>query len=173
MVVSIRTRRIVLGGALLVTVVASVWPRAQENVAPEVVAPVTQPEVSSRRDQTLPAPTGAPTLVTRVERQQPAAGDRDIFVPKSWEPPPPPVAVRKPTAPPPPMAPPFPYVVTGTILDANGILVVFTNPQQNFVVRVGEVFEQIYRVESVDAQTVTLTYLPLGLTQRVPMAMMN
>jgi hypothetical protein len=173
MVVSTRTRRLVLGGALLVTVVASVWPRAQEIVAPEVVAPVTQREVSSRRDQALPAPTEPPTLATRVERQQPPAGVRDIFGPKTWEPPPPPVAARKPTAPPPPTAPPFPYVVTGSIVDANGVLVVFTNQQQNFVVRVGEVFEQIYRVESVEAQTVTLTYLPLGLTQRVPMAGLN
>ena len=69
MVVSTRTRRLVLGGALLVTVVASVWPRAQENVEPEVVAPVTQRDVSSRRDQALPAPTAPPTLATRVERQ--------------------------------------------------------------------------------------------------------
>lgn len=173
MVGSIRTRRIVLGGALLVTVVASVWPRAQESVAPEVVAPVAQREIPSRREQALPAPTSPPTLATRLERQQPAAGVRDLFGSKTWEAPPPPAAARKPTAPPPPTAPPFPYVVSGSIVDTTGVLVVFSNQQQNFVVRVGEVFEQTYRVESVDAQAVTLMYLPLGLAQRVPMPVLN
>jgi hypothetical protein len=71
------------------------------------------------------------------------------------------------------MAPPFPYVVSGSIVDANGIMVVFTNQQQNFIVRTGEMLEQSYRVDSVDPQFVTLTYLPLGLTQRVPMGAAN
>ena len=93
---------------------------------------------------------------------------RDLFGPKSWNPPPPPVAARKPPPPPPPTAPPFPYLVTGAVADADGVLVVFTNQQQSFVVRVGEIIERTYRVDAIDAQAVTLTYMPLGLTQRVP-----
>src|ERR1700738_3308303 len=98
---SIRTRRIVLGGALLVTVFASVWPRAQENVAPEVVAPITQREVSPRREQALPPPTEPPTLAIRLERQQPAGQVRDLFGSKTWDATPP-VAARKQTYPPTP-----------------------------------------------------------------------
>jgi hypothetical protein len=169
---SIRTRRLVLGGALLVTVVASVWPRAQEHVAPEVVAPTAQREASVRREDPVP-PTAAPTLPSRTERQPQGGEVRDLFSSKTWNPPPPRTAVTKPPPPPPPTAPPFPYVVSGSIADANGVFVVFTNQQQNFVVRVGEVLEQRYRVDSVDAQSVILTYLPLGLSQRVAIAVSN
>ena len=67
------------------------------------------------------------------------------------------------------MAPPFPYVIAGSIIDANGPMVVFTDQQQNFVVRPGEVLERTYRLESIEPNAVMLTYIPLGLRQRVPM----
>jgi hypothetical protein len=164
-----RTRGVLLGGALLVTVVASVWPRAQESAAPEVVAPVIQRAATTpAREQPVAQPVEVPSLPARAERQQ-SPGVRDLFGPKSWNPPPAPVANRKPPPPPPPSAPPFPYLVTGAVADADGVMVVFTNQQQSFVVRVGEVIERTYRVDAIDAQAVTLTYMPLGLTQRVPM----
>jgi hypothetical protein len=47
-------------------------------------------------------------------------------------------------------------------------MIVFANQNQNFAVRAGEVLEKTYRVESIDSQAVTVTYLPLGLTQRLP-----
>jgi hypothetical protein len=167
-----RTRAIVLGGALLVTVVASVWPRAQESAAPEVVTPVAKPAASSREPSVPPPPSELPWLASRSARLQTAPEVRDLFGAKTWEAPPPAVA-RKPAPPPPPMAPPFPYIVSGSIADTSGVLVVFTGQQQSFVVRVGEVLERTYRVDAVDAQAVTLTYLPLGLTQRVPLAALN
>jgi hypothetical protein len=175
MLSSIPTRRIVLGGALLVTVVASVWPRPQEEGAAEVVAPVTPREVSARREPEVSAPSAAPALAPRGASNEGAAL-HDLFGAKSWTPPPPTaaaLAARKPPPPPPPMAPPFPYVVSGSVVDANGVMVVFSNQQQNVIVRVGEVFEQTYRVDAVDGQSVMLTYLPLGLPQRVAMAVLN
>lgn len=168
-----RTRGLLLGGALLLTVVASVWPRAQESAAPEVVAPITSREAPAPREQAVAQPVEAPSLPARADRQQTAPGVRDLFGPKNWNPPPPPVRAQKPPPPPPPTAPPFPYRVSGGLADAEGVMVVFTNQQQNFVVRVGEVIERTYRVDAIDAQAVTLTYLPLGLTQRVPMDALN
>lgn len=71
------------------------------------------------------------------------------------------------------MAPPFPYAVVGSISDGNGVTVMFTNQQQSFMVRVGEMLANDYRVDAVDAESVTLTYIPLGITQRVPMPVLN
>jgi hypothetical protein len=71
------------------------------------------------------------------------------------------------------MPPPFPYSVAGSITDTNGLEVVFTNHEQNFFVPVGALLEQRYRVDAIDGDSATLTYLPLGLTQRVPIGEVN
>jgi hypothetical protein len=167
-----RTRAIVLGTALLATVVATVWPRAQEKSVPEVVTPVVPRTMVAGEVDVSSIASRPPSLPSRAEQLQTAPEVHDLFGAKSWEPPPAPVKY-KPAPPPKPTAPPFPYVVSGRIDDNDAILVVFTGQQQSFIVRVGEVLEHTYRVDAVDAQAVTLTYLPLGLTQRVPLAALN
>jgi hypothetical protein len=52
-------------------------------------------------------------------------------------------------------------------------MVIFANQQNSFVLRAGEVLEQTYRLESIDSHAVTLTYLPLGVTERVPLGTAN
>jgi hypothetical protein len=46
-------------------------------------------------------------------------------------------------------------------------MIVFNRQNQDFVLRVGDILEQTYRVEAIDTRSVTVTYLPLGLTQAV------
>ena len=171
MIGSKRTRAIALGIALLITVVASVWPRAQDSAPTDVVPAVKSRESPPAQQAAAAVAPENPALPSRAERPHSKSGD--LFGPKSWDPPPPPVKRAPPPPPPAPTAPAFPYAVSGSVADANGVMVVFSNQQQNFVVRVGEVLDKTYRVESVDAQSVTLTYLPLGLTQRVPLSAMN
>ena len=171
-----RMRRILLSAALLVTVVASVWPRAQESSVGEVVVPTAQRDSPpTEQVSPTPAPSNLPTLGSRKEQRQTAPEVRDLFGSKSWNPPPPPPQTKRaPVAPPPPpMAPPFPYAVVGSIADANGVTVMFTNQQQNFMVRIGEMLANDYRVDAVDPESVTLTYIPLGIRQRVPMPVLN
>ncbi len=163
-------RRLILGGALLATVVASVWPRAQERPASEVVAPVTQRGAAPPREQAHPAqsaqPTELPTLGERLERAQTMAKVQDLFGATTWNPPPAPVPL--PQKPAPPTAPAFTYAVAGLVHDANGPMIVLNRQNQDFVLRVGDVLEQTYRIEAIGPQSVTVTYLPLGLTQVVP-----
>ena len=171
-----RMRRILLSVALLVTVVASVWPRAQETSVGEVVVPAAQRESPpAEQASPTPAPSNLPSLGSRKEQRQTAPEVRDLFGSKSWNPPPPPPqAKRAPAVPaPPPAPPPFPYAVVGSIVDTNGVMVMFTNQQQNLIVRIGEVFASNYRVDAVDPESVTLTYIPLGMTQRVPLPVLN
>ena len=167
---SVQTRALLLGGALLLTLLASVWSSGQEPPIAEAVPPPVQREPSTRRDTVqVAAPTEPPSLSARRE-QQPVAGDmHDLFGSKNWNPPPPPPPPqpKRNARPPAPVAPPFPYTISGSLIDASGVTVVFTNQQQDFVVRVGEILERTYRVDAVDERFVTLTYLPMGLTQRV------
>lgn len=163
------TRWLILGTALLATVVASVWPRGEEKTAPEVVAPVTRRDDAPARGQQPSSQLELPALGDRLERPRTPAKIQDLFGIKDWNPPPPPVR-EKPLPPAAPTAPPFPYAIAGSVVDANGLMIVFNRQKQDFVLRIGDVLEQTYRVEAIDPQSVTVTYLPLGLTQVVSIA---
>jgi hypothetical protein len=164
------SRWMILGGALLATVVASVWPRGQDEPMIEVVPPVAKRDAAPLRDKKV---AELPPLGALRERQRAGTDVQDLFGAKTWSAPPAPQQPRPAPAPVAPVAPPFPYTVAGSVLDPNGLMIVFTHQQRNFVLRVGEVLEQTYRVESIDPQSVTLTFLPLGLTQRVPIGASN
>lgn len=170
------TRWLILGGALLATVVASVWPKGQESAMTEVVRPATERErVPPPRQHTIPEDAALPAVAVLRGRQRDETEVQDLFGPKSWNAPAtrPPQKPSPPPPPPAPMAPPFPYSIAGRVVDANGTMIVFAHQNQNFAVRAGEVLEKTYRVESIDSQAVTVTYLPLGLTQRLPIGELN
>lgn len=173
---SASTRWIILGGTLLATVVASVWPKGQETPMTEVVLPAIDREPALPRQRMQPGKQAAlPELSVLRERQHEDAEIQDLFGAKSWNTPAPQVQQKPspPPPPPPPMAPPFPYNIAGRVVDAHGTTIVFSDQNQNFAVRTGEVLAKTYRVESIDSQAVTVTYLPLGLTQRLPLGELN
>ena len=175
MTATAQTRAVLLLGALLLTLLASVWSSGQEPPIAEAVAPPVEREPTPQRDTALvAAPTEPPTLSVRRDRQPTPGEVHDLFGPKNWNPPPLPLPQVKRRAPPPArVAPPFPYTIAGSLTDSSGVTVVFTNQRQDFVVRVGEILERAYRVDAVDERSVTLTYLPMGLTQRVPFERLN
>jgi hypothetical protein len=178
MTISLRTRRTLLAGALAAAIVASVWPRAEQSAAPQVVAAVTpQTEAAAKAQPAIAALPPSPRLPERATGSR-SGKVQDLFTPTDWNPPPPraraprakprdPV-VEVAVAPAPPAAPPFQYVLSGTLVDSDGALLVFAKEQETFVVRIGEVLDRQYRVEGVDARAITLTYLPLNLMQRIP-----
>ena len=164
MISSTLRRWLVLGGALLATVVASVWPRDGEHPAREVVAPVTRTEVASPRQTKPPAEIALPELGDRLARAPATSNIPDLFGATTWSPP---AAGAKPRPEPAaaPAAPPFPYAIIGSAESENGLVVVFSRQNQDFAVKAGDVLEKAYRVDAIDAQSVSVTYLPLGLTQ--------
>ena len=166
-------RWFILGGALLATLAAAVWPAGNRSEAPEVVAPVPRtPERTARR-----ASAGHEIQLPALEapgRQHTVSGLQDLFGATDWSRP---ATLPLKRALPPdtasasgPMVPPFPYTIAGIIEDPSGPMVVFTKQNQNYVVRVGEVLEQTYRVESVGAESAMVTYLPLRIAQAIPLS---
>jgi len=155
-------RWLILGGTLLATVIAAVWPRAEERAATEVVAPA--PRAGRSASVKEAAPAELPQLAGQLERAPSLAKVEDLFPATSWE------AEQRAArqAPAVRTAPPFPYAVAGTLLDARGLMVVFARDNQDFVARAGDLIDEDYRVEALDAGSVTVRHLPTKLTQVLP-----
>lgn len=161
-------RWLVLGGLLLATVVASVWPRGEESPALEVVAPSARGNaVTPKSEQTSSAPAGLPPLGERLERPQGATKVENLFAATSWTPPLAKLAASAPSA------PPFPYAIAGNLIDNGVLTVVFTKQNQHFVLRVGEVLENTYRLDRINSSSIAVTYLPLGHQQTLPLGAPN
>lgn len=147
---------------------------------PTRAAPATQPP-SAQATPMAPLPTEtakAETLAALVPRDQlipqgdaAVAGAapnfaRDPFSARNWNPPPPPPpAAAQPAA---PVAPPLPYAFIGKKQEGETWEVYLTRGEQTFVARQGEVLEGNYRIDRIHPPTMTLTYLPLGQEQSLP-----
>ena len=88
--------------------------------------------------------------------------NRDLFASGGWNPPAP---VVKPLPPPPPTAPALPFTFLGKKLESGAWEVFLARGDQSFVVRVGTLIENTYRVEAIMPPTLSLTYLPLAEKQ--------
>lgn len=93
----------------------------------------------------------------------------DLFAAHSWYvvPPAPPVVARPVVAPVAPVrvAPPLPFQFIGKLDDSQRLQVFLLSGERLLVVAVGDVIDDTYRVERIDAQQMTLTYLPMQQTQ--------
>jgi hypothetical protein len=160
------------GGALTFYLVSQVMGGDDDAV----VKPVVRDGMRAAAAGDAPAragsekPAEAPDLPTRTRLAQ--AAHSDPFAPKGWTPPPPPppppVAALPPPPPPPPTAPPIPFKFIGQIEDKSARPAAFiTKGEALFVVHVGDVVENTYRVESFNAAQVVVTYLPLKQRQTI------
>ena len=120
------------------------------------------------------APQAADESRVEIERlKQPArkkkAKDKvgNAFGATSWYVPPPPPAPVKPPPPPPPAAPPMPFTYLGLYEEAAGKTVMLLRGGHVYTVAVGDVIENIYRVDSVENGVVEMTYLPLNIKQSI------
>jgi hypothetical protein len=90
----------------------------------------------------------------------------DLFAARSWQPPPP--KALPPPPPPPPRAPPFPYTYMGGMSDDGKLTAYFGAGEKVIVVRAGDVINSAYRVDSLAAGQMQLTYLPLNQQLVIP-----
>ena len=93
---------------------------------------------------------------------------QDLFKGHAWYvPPPPPKAVPvKVEAPPPPAAPPVPFFYMGKLEQAPQPTQVFLTVNNKVLsVTIGKNVDTLWRLDKEDANTLTFTYLPLGLTK--------
>ena len=113
-------------------------------------------------------------LDTLQPRSMAQLNQEDIFNSKSWAIAPPPapksryVSPRQalPPPPPPPTAPPLPYQLMGSFQDPGKKLVIYlSRGDKLYSVSVGDIIDNTYQVESINAGQLELLYLPLKMRQ--------
>jgi len=148
--------------------------------SPDIVQPVAlrgdRPDPMAKsvtRGHDAPQAQDALDLPSRTKFTQSVA--RNPFAPKDWSPPPrpvhpPPAPVLAPPPPPVPTAPPMPFRFMGLMEDNSAEPAAFiTKGDALYVVHVGDVVENTYRVESFNTAQVVVTYLPLQQRQSIDM----
>lgn len=119
------------------------------------------------RARTSPAPAGLPPLGERLERPKGAAKVENLFAAPARTPPPARLAASTPSA------PPFPYAIAGNLVDKGLMTIVFAKQNQYFVLGVGEILENTYRIDAINSNSIAVTYLPLGQQQILPLGTLN
>lgn len=166
MALPVEKRRLMLGGALLLTLAASAWlgmdQAEEETEIVELAKPVSASRnIAPRRvAPTLPLPVLAEVRATAGDEQQVA----DVFKSHSWfVAPPPSRPVQAAVVPPAP--PPLPFSYLGAVRDDGRTTVFLVREQRLYTVRNGEVFDGKYRMESDGNGRIELVYLPLNARQ--------
>ncbi len=161
-----RTRWTLLGLALAATLAAVAW--VGDNTQPEIVT--VAPAKSAPRDAFAPATRPALAL-DKLNRRAPATeATNNAFPGQSWYVPPPP---PKPVPPPPPAPPPLPFTYMGKLLEDGKLTVFLARDDKNYAIKPGDTLDGSYRVDSVDAQRVVFTYLPLNMQQTLVIGGVN
>lgn len=161
-----RTRWILLGGALTATLAAVIWVREPEPAA-MVVAPVK--DKTARRSDVSPS---AHLDLEKLHQRESGATAKieDVFQSQSWYvPPPPPKAGPRPL----PAPPPLPFTYMGKLQEEGRLTVFLTKQDRNYAVKAGDTLDGAYRVDSVEAQRVVFTYLPLNMQQTLSIGGVN
>ena len=169
--ISLKHRRWLLGGALLLTVAAAASVNKQNDQDNGVIlADKTKARVQKRLPEDLASPEpSAEILVDKLKRPALPEKARDMFAAKSWYVPPPESKIR-----PAPVAPPLPFTFIGKMLEDGKSSTVFLERQNRiFLVREGDAIDTNYRVDTIKAPVMTLTYLPLDIKQTVQIGEAN
>lgn len=159
MALSARNRWLILGSLLTATLVAMVW--VDEQAGDDTIA-VAEPKKTRAGGKAQEAKSSRLDLDKLQRSRDEDEQIQDVFKAKSWYVPPPP---PKPVPPPPPAPPPLPFKYMGKLLDEGKLTVFITKQDRNYAVKAGDTIEGAYRVESVEAQRVLFTYLPLNMQQ--------
>ncbi len=187
MTLSVEKKRLMLGGALLLTLGASAW-LSMDHVEEGVEVVASAKPVSAKRNDTpeLSLPVLANAHAVNKSEQQAT----DVFKSHRWFVPPPPLppplppTLPPPTSPPPrpvegvvappvkvvvapPAAPPLPFTYLGTVQDGANKVVFLSKGQHLYTVRKGEVFDGQYRLEDEGNGRIELVYLPLNIKQTI------
>lgn len=137
---------------------------SDESDAPAVVEVASRSE-GAPKDEVQP-PTAASAPLDATARQQLPTGEPvNIFATKSWEPPPPP-----PPPPSPPQAPPLPFSFMGMMTSDSGKVTYYlARGNQAYAVVKGEKIDNTYRVNGLNGQQLSFTYLPMNEKQMLSM----
>ncbi len=177
-----RARRVAVVVALTATLAAVYWASGLEGDATPAVQARSPSPPSARTTgagETADSDAKGSLDLARLQRTPAAEPGADLFgqPPASIAPPPPPVEqprveqVEAPAAPPAP--PPLPFRYMGQLAEAERKTVFLAAGDRNLVVGIGDVIDDLYRVDDIGADALMLTYLPLNVQQTLPTGAMQ
>ena len=174
-----------LVGALLASLLAAQWVSGEEGAADLEQPKMEQSQVEQRQEGMSPRkPTRAAgnealnekvredelLRLDRLESRKFSAQAGDIFRAQSWAPPPPPRSEIEAEKNKPPPPPPLQFKYLGKIIEGEETQVFLTLAERNYVVKPGENINGQYRMDEVNDQAITITYLPLNVKQMLAIA---
>jgi len=170
-----KKRKLILGGALIATLIAVVMVEDEEDLTVDTVETI-QPTRSSSGKTRVDIKTIDSLEVDLLGQRAFNAEAGELFKSTSWVPKRPQMTLKqqaerakqreKAKAPPPaPTPPPLPFKYIGKVIEGNKTQVFLADSDEYYVVRLGGHIENQYRVDTMDEETITLTYLPLDAKQ--------
>lgn len=172
------TRKVLLSGALLLSIAASIW--AVQQPQDDKAAAVVRPKLGERGSEAgksvdtaivkRPLGSGVFEPLRAIEARRIDDEGVDLF--RVPEPLLPKVVVRaSSTADTPPAKaapPPMPWRYAGRFIADNQTYVLLSAVSKDITVKQGDVIDGQYRVDAIEAGGISLTYLPLNELQRIP-----
>lgn len=181
-------RKIILWGALAATLLAVIAiDKESEELSVDNTAEAVLPTRNvDRRARASDQRSNQSLPVDRLGKRSFKAEADDIFAVNSWQPAPlntrrggrgdeededdPFFAARKTSKLPPapaPVAPPLTIKYLGRVNDGRITRVFLVHQDKNHVARIGERIDGLYRLDSIREDALELTYLPLGIKQKL------
>lgn len=169
-----KKRKMIIGGALVATLIAVVLVDDDDIVmnTTETLQPIRTSQERTKKTEM----TTTQLDVGKLGQRQFNSLAGELFLSTTWGPkrmqPDPttqPVKLTqtpKSVAPPPaPVAPPLQFKYAGKVVEDNQIWVFLSQAGENLITKVGEKINPQYRLDAINDETVTVTYLPLNVKQ--------
>jgi hypothetical protein len=168
-----KKRKLIVGGALIATLIAAVLVEEEETLIDTV--DTIQP-VKPSGDRVKNQENNAEQLdVSKLGQRKFNALAGELFVSTTWAPKQPQVnlqeqaaiaaQVAKSTPPPTPTAPPLQFKYTGKAIADNETWVFLSQSGENLIAKIGGKINDKYRLDSINDDSITMTYLPLNAKQ--------
>ncbi len=172
-----KRRKLLLGSALIATLIAVVLVEEDEENTIDTVQPVQPARSPGDRIKAQEGQSESLDVSKLGQRKfNPSAGE--LFVSTTWAPKQPPISLEeqatkaeqmakeKASAPPPaPTAPPLQFKYAGKAIADNETWVFLSQSGENHIAKVGTKIDDKYRLDSINDDAITLTYLPLNIKQ--------
>ena len=168
-----KKRKLIVGGALIATLIAAVLVEEDETLIDTV--DTIQP-VKPSGDRVKNQENNAEQLdVSKLGQRKFNALAGELFVSTTWAPKQPQVnlqeqaaiaaQVAKSTPPPAPTAPPLQFKYAGKAIADNETWVFLSQSGENLIAKIGGKINDKYRLDSINDDAITMTYLPLNAKQ--------
>lgn len=175
-------RKSIIGGVLLVTLIAVVFVDDDETEIVVDAVQTTQPTRASSEKTRTETDTANYLAVDLLGQRQFKAEAGNIFKSTSWVPVRPQPSMQQQrvalaqqaaraaaasasASAPAPTPPPIQFKYIGKAISGNETWVFLSESGENHVAKLGGQIDERYRVDAMDDETVTLTYLPLNAKQ--------